>query len=66
MTCDRCDDTGSLSKRIEGSLDCPFCEVADERVTLDVWASAATRHAPDASSERWLIYQHGKTAALNT
>jgi hypothetical protein len=66
MKCAKCDDTGSLSKDLHGYLDCPFCEVADERTALDDWASFATQHAPNASVERWLIYQHGKTAALNT
>jgi len=65
MTCEKCDDTGSLSKNLHGYLDCPFCEVSDEREALGKWL---TEHAPNCDDDvaAWLIYQHGKTAALNT
>jgi len=66
MNCDRCDDTGSLSKDPEGYLDCPHCEVADERAELERWASKELKKSAGARTWVWTIYQHGKTAALNT
>lgn len=60
--CKNCNDTGSLSGDLEGYLDCP-CGIAEERVALDLWARKALKNAPSASTERWLIYQHGKAAA---
>lgn len=60
--CDHCNDTGSLSKKVTGYLDCPHCGVAEERVALEAWA-ARTFLLYGSESDRWLIYQHGKAAA---
>lgn len=65
MKCDRCDDTGSLSKDMHGYLDCPFCDVSDERASLGLWLSENHPTCDDCVTA-WAIYQHGKTAALNT
>lgn len=62
MTCKNCEGTGSLSGDPEGDLDCP-CGIADERASLDLWARKALKHAPSASTERWMIYTRGKQAA---
>ena len=34
--CKFCDDTGSLSKDLYGSLDCAHCQVAEQRARLNV------------------------------
>lgn len=61
MKCAHCNDTGSLSKDIEGYLDCAHCGVADERAALEAWAD---KHAPGCPSwDLWPIYLHGKAAA---
>lgn len=62
MNCGHCNDTGSLSKDLEGHLDCGYCNVAAERVALEDWA-ARTRLLYGTESSLWLIYQHGKAAA---
>lgn len=62
--CTFCDDTGSLSKDVGGHLDCPHCAIADERVEFERWVMA---NMPRVNLiHAWLIYQHGKKAALNT
>jgi hypothetical protein len=60
--CTFCNDTGSLSKDLDGFLDCGHCHVAEERTALDVWAGA---HGLDCyySAHLWQVYQHGKAAA---
>lgn len=61
MTCTHCNDTGSLSKDVDGYLDCGRCDTAQERAALTAWAD---KHAPDCPSwDLWAIYQHGKAAA---
>lgn len=58
MTCEKCDDTGSLSKSLYSDLDCPYCDTAIERAGVEQWAK---RETPKASSiDAWLIYLHGK------
>ena len=64
MTCAKCDDTGSLSKDLHGYLDCAYCSVSVERVQVNIWADRATPTVDQVDA--WLIYLHGKTAALNT
>jgi hypothetical protein len=64
MNCIHCADTGSLSKDLEGDLDCPYCDVAIERVALEDWA-ARTRLLYGSESSLWLIYQYGKAAAAS-
>jgi hypothetical protein len=56
MTCVFCNDTGSLSKNLHGSLDCAHCDTAAERVMVEHWARKNTPcvHAVDA----WLLHQH--------
>jgi len=59
--CTQCNDTGSLSKDIDGHLDCPHCDVAIERAGLEQWAG---RQRLDCGlAAMWAIYQHGKAAA---
>jgi hypothetical protein len=29
MNCEKCNDTGSLSKTLDGYLDCGYCDVVD-------------------------------------
>lgn len=60
--CAQCNDTGSLSKDLEGYLDCSHCDVATERAALEAWA-ARERIQYGSESSIWLIYQHGKAAA---
>lgn len=59
MSCAHCNDTGSLSKDVDGFLDCPHCGVAAERDGLEQWAG---RELADHSglASMWLIYQRGK------
>jgi len=60
MKCDHCHDTGSLSKSVVGFPDCTYCDAADERTQLEVWAR---RNAPSAGIvDLWTIYQRGKAA----
>ena len=59
--CEHCNDTGSLSKDIDGFLDCPHCDVAIERAGLEQWARRELAAASGLAA-MWLIYQHGKAA----
>lgn len=59
--CEKCHDTGSLSKDIEGSTDCVYCGAARERAELELWALRNGIRA--GIGDLWLIYQHGKQAA---
>lgn len=61
VQCTHCNDTGSLSKDIEGQMDCVYCDVAGERAGLEIWALRNGIRAGIA--DLWLIYQHGKDAA---
>lgn len=60
--CEHCDDTGSLSKEIEGQMDCAYCSVARERADLEVWALREGLRAGIA--DLWLIFQHGRAQGL--
>lgn len=61
MTCEHCNDTGSLSRDLHGDLDCPYCDIALERIAVKTWAR---RHTPDCDPvDAWLLHQHGKAAA---
>jgi transcription elongation factor Elf1 len=64
MTCTHCNDTGSLSKDIEGFFDCGHCSVAGERTALEAWADA--NHVECYSADLWRIYQHGKAATTGS
>lgn len=64
MKCTKCDDTGSLSKDLHGYMDCAYCNVSTERVQVNIWADRMTPNVDQVDA--WLIYQLGKTAALNT
>lgn len=57
-TCSHCCDTGSLSKDIEGLLDCPYCPAALQRVGLETWALAEKLDV--GMSALWLIYSKGR------
>ena len=59
MNCIHCADTGSLSKDIDGYLDCAHCDVAEERTALEQWVLKHAKNCDDFSAA-WLIYQHGK------
>lgn len=61
MTCSQCNDTGSLSKNLWGDLDCPHCDIADERVAVEKWVR---QHTCADTVDAWLIYQRGKAAAM--
>lgn len=55
--CAHCADTGSLSKDIDGSLDCVYCPAALQRVGLETWALAENLDV--GMSALWLIYLKG-------
>jgi len=61
MNCEKCDDTGSLSKDLHGHLDCGHCGVAYERATVERWARENTPYCD--SVDAWLLHQYGKAAA---
>lgn len=61
MSCAHCDNTGSLSKDLDGDLDCAHCDVATERTLLEAWAKK-NQVKYSFESDLWLIYQHGKQA----
>jgi hypothetical protein len=62
MKCAHCNNTGSLSKSLDGYLDCAHCDVAEERRKLESWGlRLASLHGTTAAM--WLIHQHGKAAA---
>jgi hypothetical protein len=54
--CKFCDDTGSLSKDLYGSLDCAMCDVADQRARLNAQLSTL-----DLTGEvrDWAIFKAG-------
>lgn len=59
--CDRCDDTGSLSKRIDGYMDCVFCNAPQERAELEAWAfNLINEHG--AAAALWMTYLRGRAA----
>lgn len=62
MSCAYCNDTGSLSRDLDGPLDCARCGIADERADLEAWA-AQQRIPYGSETSIWMIYQHGKAAA---
>lgn len=62
-SCEHCDDTGSLSRQIEGLHDCTYCDVAETRVFLDAWCRTYIPRGASKSTAAWLIYQHGKASA---
>ena len=62
MNCEKCHDTGSLSKQRFDFYDCPHCGAAEERVQLEAWAD---REGVMCDTESlWTIYQRGKAAAM--
>jgi hypothetical protein len=62
--CDHCNDTGSLSKDLDGFLDCAHCDIAAERAKLEAWADAQGLDCY-YSAHLWQVYQHGKAAAAS-
>lgn len=59
--CKHCDDTGSLSKSLEGQYDCHHCGRADENVRVLKWYEGT--HLDTGSEADVLnIYYHGKAA----
>ena len=65
MTCAHCAGTGSLSKTVEGYLDCTHCDTATERTLLEHWVMRSAPNCVD-NNAAWLIYQHGKAAVAAT
>jgi ferredoxin-like protein FixX len=64
MKCFHCNDTGSLSKALDGYLDCGHCDVAAERAKLEDWAfDLINQHG--ATAAMWLVFQHGQAAAAD-
>ena len=62
MTCIHCNDTGSLSKALDGYLDCPHCDVAEQRRDLEAWAHRkVAEHG--AAAAIWLAFKHGMASA---
>jgi hypothetical protein len=59
--CKHCSDTGSLSKKLDGYLDCSFCLVANQRADLEKWAKA-NRISYVTEVDLWLIFRHGASA----
>lgn len=59
--CDSCDDTGSLSKRIDGYMDCVFCNAPQEREALEKWALEQTNEH-GARAALWMTYLRGRAA----
>lgn len=57
--CWECGDTGSLSKNIDGQLDCGHCGVATKRAALNEWCRKNIEYGASKSAAAWLIYQHG-------
>ncbi len=41
--CTHCNDTGSLSKSLDGYTDCGYCDIASQRVELERWYIAETK-----------------------
>lgn len=62
MNCTHCDDTGSLEKDLLGYLNCTHCGVALERTEFEKWA--VKNHPYIQLLAGWMIYQHGKAAAV--
>lgn len=61
--CQCCGDTGSLSKTLEGDLDCVHCDVAGERVNFEAWTAHA-QLLDGGVIDAWKLYQMGKSAVL--
>lgn len=62
MNCANCENTGSLSKTLEGGLDCPHCHVAELRAELN----ALVKLMPESGEALnfrlyWLGYTAGRT-----
>lgn len=58
--CWHCADTGSMSKRLEGDLDCGYCTAALERAALNTWCRNNIPKGSSPSTAAWLIYQHAQ------
>lgn len=62
MNCIHCNDTGSLSRSLDGDLDCGHCDVAQERARVSSWAAGIRRQC-DTGTLAWLAYLRGKAAS---
>ncbi len=61
MTCDHCNDTGSLSKDIGGFIDCPYCTAAHDRTELEHWyRTEAKSQQHDLMDLIWLAIQRDR------
>jgi hypothetical protein len=63
--CPHCHDTGSLSKDIEGQLDCVYCGAALERVGLNAWCRNNIPKGASHAAAAWLIYRKAQELANN-
>lgn len=61
--CAHCNDTGSLSKDLEGHLDCAYCDVAEQRAKFNRWAATVRERGAAAM---WIAFQHGRAEAPAT
>lgn len=61
--CTHCDDTGSLSKNLEGDLDCVYCGAALERVGLNAWCRNNIPRGTSQAGAAWLIYRKAQELA---
>jgi hypothetical protein len=61
--CSHCANTGSLSKALDGHLDCAHCPIAEQRVAL---AEELDRIKPEPGPARdWLAFQLGRLSEGN-
>lgn len=63
--CTHCHDTGSLSKDLEGQLDCVYCKAADQRVALQAWCRDSIPRFSSISTVAWMIFQHAQELATD-
>jgi hypothetical protein len=63
--CAYCRDTGSLSQRLEGDLDCGHCDAAIARARLNSWCAQKIPKGASKSAAAWLIYLHGLVEGID-
>lgn len=59
--CEICEDTGSISKHLSGSLDCISCEASADRAALEAWLS--NNSAMSNQDIAWLVHQRALAMA---
>lgn len=63
ISCQKCDDTGSLSKSVYGDRDCHYCDRADESARVLAWYKSARTDGGDADTLN--VYYHGVAAGAD-